>query len=488
MENQQASTSSKGSRKRRPEDDVLTYEPQAKIFQAEHIFNIGHFSDEILLEILKNLDCESIYAFGCTCTRFKELTKDKQLWQVFDFDTIPLSGIEILRRMKYINSETRIFRIRGLQGTYPDSNWRNGTITELMLTMLTDMCPKLEEFSLTQGFLNTAKINILKFPKTLRTLIFRNCTVSVPTRQHPFFSKIDEHLAQLDRLAVEFCDWFETHDLILFSKIPHLRDLSLRGCGSMADCVPYGSLASRFGFKKLERLDVRETPISDSDIQCFNVTVTLKELLLEQPKRDTLYGSSRAPAMALAEDDNLEGPSSSSGIPSLCHTAGIMVPRQRRRFIHIPGAGEVRADAPIRIAPLNEGNDSRIIIYPGLFNDQPPQNIFNRLNESPTVTTITDRGICGFGLPRNPVLEGVVWIRAEWRNPNTYIERLIIRFYKHVTNATLRHLAMCSPRLKYLDVTGTGITREGIDEFRIVKPECTVIAEYLPMSSSFIPE
>lgn len=33
-----------------------------------------------------------------------------------------------------------------------------------------------------------------------------------------------------------------------------------------------------------QELDVRDTPISDSDIQCFNVTLTLKTLLLECPE------------------------------------------------------------------------------------------------------------------------------------------------------------------------------------------------------------
>ncbi|XP_059610273.1 uncharacterized protein LOC132257405 isoform X2 [Phlebotomus argentipes] len=468
----QTATCSKGSRKRRPDDEVLACEPQAKVFQAEHIFNISHFSDEILLEILKHLDSESIYAFGSTCMRFKELSKDKQLWQVFDFNSVALSGIEILRRMRYINSETRIFRIRGLQGTYPESNWRNATITELMLTMLTDMCPKLEEFSLTQGFLNTSKINILKFPKTLKTLTFHSCSVSFPPRQHPFFTKIDVHLEHLTRLAVEFCDWFETHDLILFSKISQLLDLSLRGCGSLKDSVPYASLASRFGFKKLEKLDVRETPISDSDIQCFNVTTTLKELLLQRPSRESLFESARAPAMALAEDESPDGPSSSSGRPGMSLATDIMLPRMRRRFTNIPGGGEARG--PIIIFPG----------YPSDISDQALQSapttacqMYGTLGlGSVPVASITDRGICGFGLSRNPVLEGVVWIRAEWRNPNTYIERLVIRFYKYVTDATLRHLATCSPRLKYLDVTGTAITPRGIEDFKMLKPECTVVA------------
>ncbi|XP_055676852.1 uncharacterized protein LOC129786074 [Lutzomyia longipalpis] len=481
MEQQEASS----SRKRRPDKDLAPYEPQAKVFQAEHIFNISHFSDEILLEILKHLDSESIYSFGCTCTRFKDLTKDKQLWQVFDFDAIPLSGIEILRRMRYINCETRVFRIRGLQGTYPASNWRNATITELMLTMLTDMCPKLEEFSLTHGFLNTSKINILKFPKTLKTVTFRSCSVSFPPRQHPFFSKIDQHLEQLQKLALEFCDWFETHDLILFSKIPNLQDLSLRGCGSLKDCVPYGSLASRFGFKKLERLDVRETPISDSDIQCFNVTTTLKELLLERPTRQSLMESTQAPPMAVAEDESLDGAGSSTSRPGMSLATDIMVPRLRRRFTNIPGGGgEIRVEAlqtPGRPQPPIQ-NYGPIIILPGFLSDQISANVPNGGNNPILVASITDRGICGFGLSRNPVLEGVVWIRAEWRNPNTYIERLVIRFYKFVTDATLRHLATCSPRLKYLDITGTGITPQGIDEFKFLKPECTVVAEHLPAS------
>jgi hypothetical protein len=68
-----------------------------------------------------------------------------------------------------------------------------------------------------------------------------------------------------------------------FSKIINLKKLSLKGCTSLKDCVPYGSIATRFGFKKLEILDIRDTPVSDSDIQSFNMTKTLKELLMECP-------------------------------------------------------------------------------------------------------------------------------------------------------------------------------------------------------------
>lgn len=99
-----------------------------------------------------------------------------------------------------------------------------------------------------------------------------------------FFHRIDTHMARLEELCLEDSYWFETHDLVLFSKMPELRVLNLNGSSSMTHCVPYASIASRYGFKRLEVLDLRNTPVSDSDIQCFNITSTLKELLLECPR------------------------------------------------------------------------------------------------------------------------------------------------------------------------------------------------------------
>jgi len=36
------------------------------------------------------------------------------------------------------------------------------------------------------------------------------------------------------------------------SKLPSLRRLSLKGCQALCKFVPYGSMAARFGFQKLE--------------------------------------------------------------------------------------------------------------------------------------------------------------------------------------------------------------------------------------------
>lgn len=88
---------------------------------------------------------------------------------------------------------------------------------------------------------------------------------------------------------------------------------------------------------------------------------------------------------------------------------------------------------------------------------------------------ISDRGLCSFGMPRNNVQEGIVWIRAEQRPADTLLERITVRNYRAITDVTLRHLASCAPNLRYLDVTGTSVTASGISQFSAAKPNCEVI-------------
>lgn len=97
----------------------------------------------------------------------------------------------------------------------------------------------------------------------------------------------------------------------------------------------------------------------------------------------------------------------------------------------------------------------------------------------PPVFPISDRGICGFGSPRHPVQPGIVWIRADNRQNDHYLAKLVVRHYKRVTDTSLRHLALCSPNLVYLDLTGTSVTKEGIEKFKREIPGCLVIADHI---------
>ncbi|KAL7025943.1 hypothetical protein ACKWTF_013717 [Chironomus riparius] len=123
---------------------------------------------------------------------------------------------------------------------------------------------------------------ITKFPANLRSLVFTNCILPKDrNRMSRTFSNIFDHMPYLEELRLEYCNFFEPNDLMPLSKIQELKILSLRGCKRFRNCVPYISLSCRFGFKKLEVLDLRETNISDSEVQCLNALKTLKELYLE---------------------------------------------------------------------------------------------------------------------------------------------------------------------------------------------------------------
>lgn len=168
---------------------------------------------------------------------------------------------------------------------YPLDKWKNFTVTENLLLQLREKCPKLESLCVQDAYIDSNKVAVSSFPPKLKALTLKNCYLSAyHNPRSSFFSKINFHFKDLEQLLVEHCNWFDTHDLIAFSKIPNLKYLSLRGCNSFKDCVPYGSIATRFGFQALEVLDVRETPVTDSDIQCFNMTKSLKELRLQCPK------------------------------------------------------------------------------------------------------------------------------------------------------------------------------------------------------------
>lgn len=213
-----------------------------------------------------------------------------------------------MKRLRFINKETRHIKIRGLIKHHPAKNWHNNTITEKMLDKLTTTCPELESLEIYEGYLNFQKILITDFPKTLKRLILSGCEVKFPEPPRVFFNKIDSHMKLLEELSLQGCGWFETHDLIIFSKLPQLRKLTLRGCNSLKDCVPYGSIAARFGFHKLQVLDIRDTPISDSDIQCFNITTSLRELLMECPEHLRNQNATTADD-SLAAGDGEPGPS-----------------------------------------------------------------------------------------------------------------------------------------------------------------------------------
>ncbi|KAH8383839.1 hypothetical protein KR009_010851, partial [Drosophila setifemur] len=245
--------------------------------------NLLDFCDELLYEIFKYLDTPSIMAVMHCSPRLESLLLDHRFWHRIDLSNGPLPmGIleEILGRA---TEKTHLIKICGP----PSSQHVAGEFRQFTMTLNTvfpKVVTQLKVLELQGVSLDFEYIHISEFPASLTRLVLKDCSVKVGNMiNKSIFHTIETHLVDLEDLSIEDNSWFEPYYIMALSKLPSLRRLSLKGCQMLCKFVPYGSMAARFGFLKLEVLDLRLTPINNSDLQCFSAIENLKELLLESP-------------------------------------------------------------------------------------------------------------------------------------------------------------------------------------------------------------
>nr|XP_018906549.1 PREDICTED: uncharacterized protein LOC109036656 [Bemisia tabaci] len=262
--------------------------------------NFMSFSDDVLLLILKNLKPIDLISVSRCCKRLQRVCKDFTLWEKVDFSTHGVSAADLLSYLQFLLPSTKSIQIKGLlhnesQKTAENTTVSNSsgdcdenltdisTLSSEFLASLALRCPKLEELSVEYCYIDAKKVRFEHFPQSLSSVSLRNsCVINLPSTCS-YFSKIDEYLPNLTVLDLSYCSWFVPHSLLAISKCHSLRELRLQGCKEMGDCVPYASLASSFGFGALQKLDLRLTPMGDSEVSCFNKTRSLTHLYLEAP-------------------------------------------------------------------------------------------------------------------------------------------------------------------------------------------------------------
>lgn len=85
----------------------------------------------------------------------------------------------------------------------------------------------------------------------------------------------------------------------------------------------------------------------------------------------------------------------------------------------------------------------------------------------------------GFGVPRPNVMGNLVFFGNQPADPNTYLERIILRNFANITDTTLAHLETNAPRLTFLDITGCPqVTRECVERFKMARSGCEVKSNY----------
>ncbi|KAM7359367.1 uncharacterized protein ACRADG_009077 isoform 1-T2 [Cochliomyia hominivorax] len=583
--------------------------------EYETQFLLEELCDEVLYEIFKFLDTWSLMALMNVCKRFQKFVLDKRLWENIDLsqEPLPLGILEDMLERSY--DKTKSIKLRGPS----PSQHIEGEIQHFNKTIrnsLTTSCTKLVTLELYGITLDFNQITLKDFPQTLKRLVLNTCNVRVASNSKSLFTGIDTHLFNLEELAIENNSWFDPYYVMPLSKLPKLRYLSLKGCSEMQEFIPYGSIAARHGFKQLEVLDLRDTPLNDSDLQCFNAVETLKEIYLQCPEDDssaqapqietnscdsvkvannekpstsnvaaqngkcksptasgnsevfldkveensentdeTLTTSSSHVGLNVNETSSSSSSSSSSSptpssimdntnstTPTTSSSSGSGLssnivplvgtnapPRSRflprpdhifyldvrnrtspnavhfnirdhnsLRHLRLPGQGvqqNQQQSPPPVIEQMMRHNLFWDIVNPlgrvvgvggpdRLFGEENGAeyhlNLFSlSSNRQQQRGTISDRGVCCFGRTRQPVQQGVIWIRFNNRPSENRFERFSVRDYKFVTDVSLQHLVQCSPHLVFLDVSGTSVTLEGLQRFKELKPECKVVAEHL---------
>ncbi|XP_066582673.1 uncharacterized protein [Prorops nasuta] len=386
---------------------------------AIHILD---FSDDLLLYILKYLTPQDLRSLSLCCQRLYQITQDRTLWKYADFRTMPMSLEDLRNYVRFFQPVTESIAIRGNLASKCAAK-----VNKDFISTIKTRCKQIKELVIEECWINGSEVQITDFPSSIERLSFEGCDIAINDLVKSYFFKMDLHMQNLTCLILSYCQWFSPHSLLVISKLPKLKELRLNSCRQLNECVAYASLATRFGFKSLEILDIRDTMIGDSEVSCFTSTKTLKHLYLEGPS----------------------SPLNSSS--SLQHTEQVDHPELFNPVYDDHILQQFIVDVHPRVSRCNFITDRAIYV---IANDSCDRRVINSV-------------------------QGILLLEEDKRVVSTLrLKTLVVRNYPRITNKSLFHLAKNASSLEYLDVTATSVTRNGIQEFKSQRPDVTLVTSY----------
>ena len=236
---------------------------------------ILQLSDDVLMLILKYLSTKELIILADTCLRLKSLClEEKSLWMDPDFSGHPMELKRMKECLNLLHGKTRSLTLEGLLKT----KGQVMNLSEAYLGDIAKICPEIRSLRLQHFYVNAGKILFEHLPSSLTKLSLLGSEFhNLP---QPYFKNIHTKLPNLEELDLTNCGWVTDYFLMAICKIETLKVLSLRGCHNVGNCFAYCALATRFGFNKIEKFDLRDTEIGDAELVCFGRKPTLKELLI----------------------------------------------------------------------------------------------------------------------------------------------------------------------------------------------------------------
>ena len=112
-------------------------------------------------------------------------------------------------------------------------------------------------------------MNVSCLPTSLTTLSIANCeVVSMPPRQSYFF-ELHKRIPLLEKLDLSYNNWLTNHSIQSLCKCTELKEVNFRGCTRIGEVLAYTALATRYGFRNVCKIDLRDTSIGDHELSCF---------------------------------------------------------------------------------------------------------------------------------------------------------------------------------------------------------------------------
>ncbi|XP_043286047.1 uncharacterized protein [Venturia canescens] len=393
--------------------------------------NLLDFSDDVLLHIMEYLYPQDLMALSLCCKRLDRVCHDRTLWRIIDCRHATLATQDLDKYIKFLQHSTTQIAVRGDLETKTEFGLD-------FLKKVNKVCSNLKELIIEDCRINTQEIQICSFPERIEKFSLKGCDLYNITSNRTYLFKINIHMESLTCLILSRCAWVTSHSLLVLSKIPNLKELRLDSCEGLSECVAYASLATRFGFRTLEILDLRDTLLGDSEICCFSSTVTLTHIYLECPSK--------------------------------------LIRRRIRRHNRIHEGDHNNFDGE----PVYE--DPNLVQY--VVEDELQFDDLERC-------LISDRAVCALGPSSgnrrvifHPVRDAVeyqqdgLFEEAGWISMHPNLKTLVVRNYSRVTNQSLVYLAVNANSLELLDVTGTAVTKEGILTFKNARPNVTIISSF----------
>lgn len=288
-------------------------------------YTLTELSDDVIMMIFRLLSTVDLLNVAETCKRLQRISTDQSLWMDVSTELSPMPLQTIRKLVKCCHSRTKRVCIQGYIGRHRSQTPREN-ISASLLHSLSAKSPDLETLDLRDCYMSASKVTLKHFPTSLKRLCLVNCeVVHVPERES-FFKDMHLSFPHLEELNLTNCGWVTNHSLLSLCKCEKLRVVNLRGCFKIGETFAYTALATRFGFRNVEIMDLRDTCIGNSEVSCFGRLPKMRRIMFGRSSVHSDPSGAAAAAATLADPpyppSEGDGRISDRGIESMCPMAG----------------------------------------------------------------------------------------------------------------------------------------------------------------------